>query len=695
MPAPGLLFTIPPTEEDAQDLRRLPAALQTETRLLLARLQRIHAANNKSKECDLIAAELLRIGKAKGNSKVRLYTHYFHYVKGWTNRCGNTFLPGDWRSVVNWAKAGPRGRTDDPADALPADFLNFWRKLCENHQRVSSEAWRELIQIWETGMDDERTRYKAIPGYATWPEREPKTLVPRGWTYKNLMRHAPDAFERTAARVGIQAASQVGLKLRFSRKGVKVGEFISFDDHEFNVKVNFPGQMRSMRPRCFGAAEYVSGCCFNLTVKPTLWDADEQAKKVLTETDFMWFVVAILTDFGFRADTGTTFLVEHGTAAIREEFEQRIRECTGGAVKVDRSGRFHRPAHGGQFAAPSGGNFRFKPIEQYWRMIDDRLDGLVGQSGTNAGSTASSKPEELERADAYVSKLLKYAATLPVEQAAQLIIQRLTWNEFLAHAWDKRDAINDDFNHAMRNWEKCGFVTKEFRLRATSNEWFPQAALQKLPEPQRLALAARIAQDDLLFRVRKLSRAEALAKHQHELTKLPLEMIPALVGQRFAWDGGRQLPVTGGKFMVKDWRISSDPIEFIAADLKGERLREDSKWLAFVNPMSPHILIACDPALRVIGLCPLMPEPAKNDAVAVKHALGLQRSWFKRALAPMNERHAADAEALDFMKQHNAALLPARVPAKPAPVEAAPEIADCSREILDREEPTAATDDWS
>ena len=656
----SFLFAIPPGDADTHTFGLLPHAVRESTLITLARLKQIHESGNVTRESDRIAAGLKTLlNGGRGTSAGTLRRQYYAYTRyGLRDAVGTLkYHPGDWRCVVDWAKAGPRAR-QATSETLPALFLEFWRTRCENHQRVTSEAYRELITIWQTGFDDQRNRLKEIPGYAEWPKPDPATSRPFGWTQRNLYRYAPDAFERTAARIGIQAASALGLKIRTTRVNLLPFEHVEFDDHEFNLKVNFPGQLRSLRPRCFGVADVLTSCCYSFVSKPTFWDEEEQAKKALTETDFMWFVVSVLTDKGFRTDTGSVLHVEHGTAAIRDDFAQRIHDVTGHKVTVARSGRFHKTAHGGQIAAPSGGNFRFKPIiESYWRMIDDRLDSLPGQ----VGKDRLHAPEEMERADAYTQKLLKAAVAMDPERAAELIIPRLTWEEFIQAAFEKVSAINSDFEHSLEGWTRAGFLLKEWRPSPNSLDWKPLPALAALPEPERNTLAVAISQNDLLYRVRKMARFEALQhsirKTQSGITKLAPEMIPALVGPRHAVRKGEPLTVNCGVFEFEDWRISSDPLVFIAQDKDGHRFRQGDKFICYANPMAPHCLVACDKDHRVISLCPPMPVAAANDQHAVQASMGLQRSWFARALAAQRTRHAPDAAALEFMRRHNQAVL--------------------------------------
>lgn len=629
-------FKIPP--QDLIYFAGLPDAVQLVTRLRLQWMEIITRAPKVRPACKRIAATLQQ--QQRGCSWQRIYKLYYQFTAG-----TDKHPAGDWRILVNWAKVGTERRE------LPALFIEkVWRKLCEDNQRVTSEAWRELCQIWRTRFDTHGREWTELAGYAVWPEAEPTTDLPAGWTLQNLSRYTPDKFELAAARIGIQAASNMGLKVRTTRVGLQIGEHVGFDDHEFDVKVNFPGQLQSWRPRCFGAVEDLSDAMPLLAIKPTFWDADEDKKRVLTETDFMWFVVTYLTARGYRPDTGTTFYVEHGTAAIRDWFEANITAVTNGKVKVARGGKFNKTAHGGQFAAPGGGNFRFKRlVEQYWRMINDRLAGLPGQTGLNRDRN----PEEMDRTDAYNNKLLKAAQSLDVERAAQIIFPRLAWNEFVSLAHEKVAAINDERDHKCQGWEKCGFLIKEYRREAQQIDWSPYPLLaQENSEVQNA-----VATNDLLYRVRRMTRAEAYATRAHELTTVPVECIPALVGKNFALRNGDPLTVRNGEFEFEDWRIDSDPMRFMALDATGRPLREGEKFLAFCNPMNPDALVICDASLRVISACPPVHMPAHNDEAGIKRAMGAKNSWLAAKLSAQRGRHEADAKAIQFIKRHNAAVL--------------------------------------
>jgi len=73
------------------------------------------------------------------------------------------------------AEAGPRM----PACSLPAEFIEYWNRLCQACQGNGRRAWLCLVGGWRLGA--------RIPGYGVPPG--PRTDLPAGWSYGNLMRH--------------------------------------------------------------------------------------------------------------------------------------------------------------------------------------------------------------------------------------------------------------------------------------------------------------------------------------------------------------------------------------------------------------------------------------------------------------------------------------------------------------------------
>ena len=91
----------------------------------------------------------------------------------------------DFRSLINRAKIPERRN-------LPAEFIEFWRSLCERNQRKCKPAHRALVAAWRSGA--------AIPGYEGTDQ--PRHEIPAGWDYSNLMRYRPAKFELATMRQG-------------------------------------------------------------------------------------------------------------------------------------------------------------------------------------------------------------------------------------------------------------------------------------------------------------------------------------------------------------------------------------------------------------------------------------------------------------------------------------------------------------
>lgn len=645
-PERELFFGIPP--KDLQFLAtELPEEVQQDVRRMLKVLQAIHFAKNKDAECKRLAALMQRESSRRGYSAVTLRRHYYNFR-----------ATGDWRVLINRAKAPVQ------TSGLPPVFINFWRGLCDNHQRNCASAHADLLHIWRTKFDFNRKPHTSIPGYENWPAAEPTTSIPSGWSYENMIRHAPDDYEKEAARHGRIAASQLRLKVYTSRVGLRVGEFFQFDDHEYNLKVNFPGQWRAMRPRGFCAIDVLSACCFSQSFKPTLWDEDEEKKKVLTERDMMWFVMHVLTSFGYRTDErGTALIVEWGTAAIKSAFASRIYDATGRNVRVERSGKFGSkdqpmggkgvaPSHGGQFEEASKGNYRFKAlIESFFGVVDSYLASAPGQVGKDRDHS----PAQLHGAEAYNNALLKAAPLLPTDQAALVKFPFHTWTEFLDRALFAYNWINNNTEHSLQGWEKLGFVAKEWRL-DESSDWLPQSQLLQLPDAQQQLVVALIQQNQLLTRARQLSRMEVFNRFRSELTPLPHFQLPVLMGIENALRGGEPLTVRSGIFEFEDREISSDPLRFVAMDNYGQRMREGEKYVCFVNPFNPSVLVACDSKLRVLGECKPCLMPARNDIEGIRKAQGAAKKWEAAALAELQKRNAGAAAAKTAMHKHNAEI---------------------------------------
>jgi hypothetical protein len=305
--------TIVPSH-DADLYAALPPDSRTEFEYIHAHLTFLTNAKSLRAACAEVAVNI-------GLNARQLYDRVLKYLE--THK---------WTDLLNKAKAGAAFWEPAQPVGLPVAFQNFYKSLCEKYQRVDRGGYRELMLIWRTHRDSEGKHYDFIPGYgsaeqvgagtACWPEVDKAGRHPKGWSYKNLNRFAPDNYDSAATRQGAFAASKFRPPVFKTRVGLAICEQVEFDDHEYNAKIHFPGQPKVMRPLGFTAADRLSACLFPC-FKPMLWLEDEEKKQKLTELDMMWFVIRWLTNIGYRTDKrGTSFIVELGHRRHQKEFCQ-------------------------------------------------------------------------------------------------------------------------------------------------------------------------------------------------------------------------------------------------------------------------------------------------------------------------------------------------------------------------------------
>jgi hypothetical protein len=641
---------------DFEEFCRLPDAVRSEFRVITLYVERILGADSVTGACKLVAPSI-------GMSWNTLYQRVMRFKKS-----------GDWRELINRAKAGPAFWAMTKLSGVPQCFVEYYRGLCERNNRVDMGGWRLLIQIWETHMDVDAegkpVRVERIPGYRQWPRATAATGYPAGWTYQNLQRKAKhDAYDKLAARVSGFAASAFRPPVLTTRVGLALMEFVEVDDHEYNCKIRKVGQSRVMRPRGFNAVDVLSGCIFAQSFKPTLWDLENEVKKALTEKDMMWFVIHILCDIGYRADEkGTMIAAEYGTAAIREAFAGRILQVTGDKVKVINGGLFGKAMHPGQFDGRRKGNFKHKPhVEESFSLVDNYFAELVGQTGLDRNTF----PDDTAGREKYFAYLMRKCKSMTEGQIKQLVWPFMTWHEFLHKALDFYKGINACHDHELEGWEACGHVRLEWRPTEAS-PWMPQAMLKALPAADQQSLMRVLGQGEdgqglILTRAQRMSRGEVFDAHASELTRVPPSLFPELMGL----DAGRELVVTKDHlFVFEDYDISTEPLMFLAAT-RQQQFRIGEKFLCFVNPFNPSLLVACKAGGQVVGLCEMWERPCKNDLAGIRRMVGKQSHWEADRKQALALRHGNAADARARMLAHNEAVMgrPAPESLPPVPVD--------------------------
>jgi hypothetical protein len=652
-------FAIPP--DDLPEFLALPQAVRASVHKWLSICQQITNSPKVRPACKRIAAMMQGL---RGCSARRIATRYYEYMRA-----------SDWHVLVDWAKAGPAARGDTNA-ALPPDFVPFWKALREDFKRNGGDkaAWRELKHIYRFRCSSARqgkiTEYKTIPGYGRdWPAADETTGFPRGWSYSNLSRpqYSPDLWEKKVARIGKSAAAHLGKQVHTSRidpstgKSLAFGQFIMFDDQEYDLKTNFlsragSANRKAMRPLGFNALELLSASCFAQSFKPTIWDDATDGKRKLTERDFLWFVVHVLTTFGYRNDQiGTKLILELGTAAIRnKQIISRLESITNGRVTIDTSGVDTSPAFAGLFESAAKGNFKFKAaLESFFNLVRNEFAMLPGATGKDRDHC----PAELHGRDRYNDKLLKLAAALPAERAALLKYPFLEWNQFIGLALDIYRIIDERTDHELEGWKKLGFIANEWRLSVDSQHWLPMQQFLALPAPQQSVMRTMVDHTPGLTRARQLSPREVF--HQQRvaapMAKLPEFMILDLLGDDVDQTQVCERTVKGRYIEFDDRDLDPDPLRFDAT-LDGRRLRHGQTYLTLINPFNPTQLHLFNASRAYIGAIPRDFAPCRSDLDAVRRKMGEVRKDENERLVELGLRHIDKAREKTEMHEHNHAV---------------------------------------
>ncbi|MEI8289830.1 MAG: hypothetical protein WCH99_10180 [Verrucomicrobiota bacterium] len=513
----------------------------------------------------------------------------------------------DWRALVNRSKVPTRRGLDD-------EFVDYWKKLCEQNGRKCRPAFRELRRRWQRGDH--------IPGL---DNSLPRHALPFGCTYDNLIRHKPTKFELVAARIGRSAAADFRPLVFTTRLGLNVGQFITFDDMWHDFKVVAAGQRRAMRLLQLHAHDIFSGCQFARGVKPRLEDEATGKSVGLKEDEMLFLAAHVLGTFGYRAD-GCTFLVEHGTAALNETIEKVLLDLTGGKLTVSRSGIEGASAFAGQYAGRSKGNFRLKAsLESLGNLIHNETANLIQFPGQTGSNSRVNLPEELHGRERASDGLIKAMLALPADRAALLKLPFLEVNQARWLVEEIMERINRRTDHELEGWEEAGLTTVDYEVPGVG--LLTGAAVMELEELRRnavLAAASPIA--------RKLSPREVFDNGARCLVKFRPEQIAALLHTKT----GREVKVGDDRVIeFLDESISPAPLKFLAHHLPvGER------YEVVVNPFSPQTAHYFDARGAWLGVLDAWQKVRRDDVAGLHAQMGRAAKIEKELLAPLAARGA-------------------------------------------------------
>lgn len=533
---------------------------------------------------------------------------------------------------------------------LPAELIERFRELCERNQRKCRPAWRALIREWQQAYRAKQPFH----GYPIAPPPGESGVYPDGMSYANMMKFAPTKAQLTAARIGRAAASALMPKVFTTRVGLRVGQFYVFDDLEHDLKVNLLGvNRRAMRPLELAALDLFSGSKFAWGARPCLENELEQKKEKLKAHEMRFLIAAAMCLYGYLP-TGTTLLGEHATACIQDDVRRVLFDGSEGKITVDDSGIQGAPAFAGVFEGRSKGNFRFKAaLESHHNLVHNETAALPGQMGKDRDHC----PEELHGRDRYNERLIAAAATLPEERAALLQFPFMEWTRFYRTLCEIYDLIDCRTDHNLEGWEEAGLVVQEYRLSRDALDWHPARQILALPPHEQAVLRAHIAQPTL-SRIRKLSPREVWNIGRGALIKLPMYLVPQLLGR----EHGVERPLgKDGLFSFEDQELGPGTKRFegIITGIDGSRreLTDGETYLTYINPFAPDQLFVADARDRYLGYAERYTKVSKSDLDALHRAMGRAKHLEAERLLPLARRGAALTRAKTEMHRHNDRVL--------------------------------------
>lgn len=605
-------------KQDRVEFGMLREACRKEVQQRLRVMERLLANGRRGIQA-VLATEAGRLGCATVTLR-KLYDAYRH--------------SHDWRSLIDLRRF-PEANFNL---GVPTPIVELFKGLCESNQRKCKPAYRELLRMYHRGE----------PAGLEWPAVHPSTGIPRGCTYRNLLRAAkPSDYELTLARVGRSAASAMLPKVLSTRAGLRVGQMFVCDDQEYDVYVGDIGVNRQLtRPAGFNTLCLASACEILQSYKRIVVNKDG-GKQKLRQVDYQWHLVSLLTTIGYREDTGTIIAGEHGTANAGSEFMERVRLATGGHVSFDASG-IHGEQVAGLFRGQPRGNPRYKAARESWfNLLRNEMGALPGPTGLDRHHA----PEENYGLLKYSRDLLD-AITARPDLAEALQFPVLRWPQFVALVDAIVRRINQRTDHELEGWGDR--VAQEWRLTLDQNSWLPSSQLLALAAPAREVAHALIQSTPGLWRTRKLAPLEVYEAGRGELTRVEGAMVPVLLGKEAA------LPVTvtvDHQLVIQDVDIEADPMWFDAELTNGRLLGQRQEVLAYLNPFLPQSLEICDLDGRWLGTAPRAARISKLDTEALQHRYGKVRRLEQKLLAPVAARGAALARERVAMHERNAALL--------------------------------------
>lgn len=591
------------TITDQADFQRLPADIRAEVDRWMRELARVSKPIQQS---------LANVAARMGVSTQTARRKYDAWRKG-----------RDWRALVD-RRAVPQER------GLPPELLEHWKTLCQQNARKCKPAHRALVRSFFAG--------EPIPGL---PPGLPRHELPRGLSYANLIGHRPTDFELRAARIGRMAAADCRPKVFTTRVGMEVGQRYVFDDmwHDFAVAVM--GQRTPSRLLQLHAHDLFSGCQFARGMKPRIKDEDTGRSVGLTQDEMLFLVAHVLSAHGYHP-RGTVLMVEHGTAAISEDLEQRIADLTGGLVTVDRSGIQGASAFAGQYAGRGKGNFRFKAsLESLGNLIHNETADMIAFPGQTGSNSRLNAPEELHGRTRKLDLLERAMAALPMAIREEFRRPFLEARKAMALVEEIMERINRRTDHALEGWLEAGLTEVDYDVPGVG--LISGAKVMVLDAARRAAIEAVAAPV-----VRRLSPREVYDIGAKKLRRMRPEQMASLLSLRQA----RTVVVRNHLIELEDAAISPSPLRYLA-----HHFRDGDEFGVVINPFTPQEAHLFDARGGWVGTVKAWQTVSQLDADGLHRQMGAAIRVENELLTPIAKRGDALTRVRKADADHNAGLI--------------------------------------
>lgn len=571
------------------------------------------------------------------------------------------------RMYYAWRAHGVAGlvnRAKLPRDVRRHAWETVYMTYTENDKNTGKGAYRVMMADFRSG--------KTLTGIGDWrkvwaeerPEQAipnicPSDWIPDGATYMNLQRAVkknPDyLFQVASSRRGMKAARSFLKEVLKTRVGLPVGACYQFDDVWHNIDIILPGQTAPCQPLEFVGYDAASGFRSASLLKPRYPRADG-TRDNLKEQDFRFLHAHMLTVTGFHKD-GLTSIVEHGTTAIREPVERKIKAIPhwGDLVQIARSGILSEQVHAGLFIGNGGGNFKFKALcEVSHNVLHNRTAHLLGNRGRDAEHLHESQASLIK----YETRLIEAASKLDDKTRAMIVTGLLTWDDYAAAYHAIAQTLMDDPEHTLEGWD--GRLVCEYKPAASATEWSPASELAAMAPDEQMALAAFLANHPECKRTRYMSRREVWVSGQADLVRIPMHEMPQLLDDSDAIEC--RVTKTGMLAFKNKYHYGRDEVLYHANVTGTDRFRTalipEQTYRVFFNPMVPDSVWVVDKESgKYLGMAPIYHRAPVYDREAIVAAMGAQASDLARKVLPVRGRHQEEAEERARRMAHNADVI--------------------------------------